>query len=131
MKTFLVCCFLPNNNPKDKERKMTRSKLVALLFVALFILYFASPIFSEDSYKVRYTAEFSAEELYFDKIMGYDLVRLKDGSQLAVLGKPTLPSWEIKIALPSGMVVQRVQIVSTTQEEIPGEFNIFPILIGG
>lgn len=126
MKTFLVCCFLPNNNPKDKERKMTRSKLVTLLFVALFILYFASPIFSEDSYKVRYTAEFSAEELYFDKVIGYDVVRLKHCGFLAELGKPTLPSWEIKIALPSGMAVKSVQVVSTTQEEIPGEFNIFP-----
>lgn len=105
---------------------MTRSKLVALLFVTLFILCFASPIFSEDSYKVRYTAEFSAEELYFDKVMGYDVVRLKHCGFLAELGKPTLPSWEIKIALPSGMAVKSVQVVSTTQEEIPGEFNIFP-----
>jgi hypothetical protein len=126
MKTFLVCCFLPTNNPKDKERKMTRSKLVTLLFVAPFILYFASPIFSEDSYKVRYTAEFSAEELYFDKVMGYDVVRLKHCGFLAELGKPMLPSKEIKIALPSGMAVKSVQVVSTAREKIPGEFNIFP-----
>jgi len=105
---------------------MNKSKLVSVLFTAIFILYFTSPISSQGSYEVRYTLEFSTQELSFDKIMGYDLVRLKDGSQLAVLGKPMLPYKEIRIALPLGMAGKRVWVVSTTQEEIPGEFNLFP-----
>jgi len=105
---------------------MNKSKLVTVLFTTIFVLYFASPIFSQGSYEVRYTAEFSQDALSFHKIMGYDLVRLKDGSQLAELGKPMLPSKEIKIALPSGMKVKGVRIADTKSEGILGEFNIFP-----
>ena len=105
---------------------MTKSKLVIMLLATISILYFSSPIFADDGYTVRYTAEFSQDGLSFDKLMGYDMVRLKDCSMLAELGKPMLPSKEIKIALPSGMAVKSVNVVSATQEEIPGEYNLFP-----
>ncbi len=105
---------------------MTKSKLVTVLLTAISILCFANPIFSDNSYRVSYTAEFSQDALSFHKIMGYDLIRLKDGGQLAELGKPMLPSKEIKIALPSGMEVKGVRIADTKSEGILGEFNIFP-----
>ena len=105
---------------------MSRLKLIAVLSTIIPILLFVRPIFSEDRYEVRYTAEFSAEELSFHKIMGYDMVRLEHAGHLTELEKPMLPSKEIKIALPAGMAVKSVQVVNTTQEEITGEFNIFP-----
>ncbi|MCK4403680.1 MAG: hypothetical protein KAW02_01195 [candidate division Zixibacteria bacterium] len=105
---------------------MSKLKLIGVLFSIISVMFFARPIFSEDGYRVRFTAEFSAEELSFDRVMGYDMVRLKHGGYLAELGKPMLPSKEIKIALPSGMEVKSVQVLNTIQEEIPGEFNIFP-----
>ena len=105
---------------------MTKSRIVMAIFMAICVVFFARPIFSEDSYEVRYTAEFSVEELSFHKIMGYDMVRLEQAGHLTELGKPMLPSKEIKIALPAGMAVKSVQVVNTIQEEITGEFNIFP-----
>lgn len=105
---------------------MIKAKLVGLLFIAACVLSFAQPIFPQGSYKVRYTAVFSLEQISFHKIMGYDMVGLKDGSYVAELGKPMLPSKEIRIALPSGMIVKSVWVADATQEEIPGEFNIFP-----
>ncbi|MGB2768531.1 MAG: C25 family cysteine peptidase [Candidatus Zixiibacteriota bacterium] len=106
---------------------MRRSKLTigAWLAIACFV-FFAQPVYAEDSYQVGYTAEFSLDELEFYQTMAWDMVRLTDGSHLAELGKPMLPAKEIRIALPAGMVVTGVQIVGATQEEIPGRFDIFP-----
>jgi len=96
------------------------------LLIAGSIMLLASPILSDEGYEVSYTADFSTDDLSFDKLMGYDLVMLEGGGCLSDLGKPMLPSRELKVALPYGMMVKTVQIVSTTQEEIPGEYNIFP-----
>ena len=94
--------------------------------VALSVLFFSEAVYSEDSHTVRYTAEFSAGEFSFDKVMGYDVARMQRCGQLAELGKPMLPSREIRIALPFGMTAESVRIVSATQDQIPGQFNILP-----
>ncbi len=78
------------------------------------------------AYKVQHMVEFSRGDLSFDKLMKFDIVRLGDGDYLADIGKPMLPSKEIKIALPSGMAVRGVQVLNAIQEEIPGEYNILP-----
>lgn len=75
---------------------MTKPKLIIALFLAVFIMSFAKPLLSEDNYKVQYVAEFSHEELSFEKLMGYDNVRLKDGEWLSDLAKPMLPSKEFE-----------------------------------
>ncbi|UCB52686.1 MAG: hypothetical protein JSV10_00920 [Candidatus Zixiibacteriota bacterium] len=106
---------------------MRRSKLaIVVWFAAMSLMLFAQPIPAVDDYQVRYTAEFSADELVFYQNMAWDMVRLQDGNHLAELGKPMLPAKEIRIALPAGMAVTSVQMVNSTQEEIPGRFDIFP-----
>jgi hypothetical protein len=100
-------------------------KIVVWFAAACFVL-FAQSIPADDSHQVRYTVEFSVDELSFYQTMGYDMVRLQHGGHLAEPGKPMLPAKEIRIALPAGMSVSSVSIVSVTQNEIPGEFNIFP-----
>jgi len=65
---------------------------------------------------VQYTIHFSQTELSFGKLKGYDMVRLDDGGYLAQRGKPMLPTREIKIALPQGMVAQTVRIVASELE---------------
>jgi len=75
---------------------------------------------------VQYTIHFSQTELSFGKLKGYDMVRLDDGDYISQLGKPMLPTREIKIALPPGMVAQTVRIVASELEEITGEYNVLP-----
>ena len=77
-------------------------------------------------FSVRYTAQFSKEDFSFSRLNEYDMVSLKDGDWLSELGKPMLPSQEIRIALPSGMAVTNVRVVSSSEEQIPGEYNIYP-----
>jgi len=126
MKTFLIRYPLSADNSKDKERKMIKSKLIIALVVAFSIMFFAKPLLSEEGYKVQYVALFSQNDLSFDKLKGYDIVRLKEVGFLAEPGKPMLPSKEVKIALPSGMTVKSVSVVDAKKEEILGEYNILP-----
>ena len=111
----------------SKGREMRRPKLMVVVgLAAMAVLFLWQPIPAEDSYQVSYTVKFSADELVFYQHMGWDMVRLADGSHLAELGKPMLPAKEIRVALPSGMAVTGVRIVNTVQEEIPGRFDVFP-----
>jgi hypothetical protein len=105
---------------------MTKSKLMVSLLTFVFFMFFATPLLSEEGYEAQYTAEFSADQLSFGKMMGYDVVRLQNADLLTELAKPMLPTKEIKIALPPGMVVKSVRVVRTEKEEIGGEYHIFP-----
>jgi hypothetical protein len=105
---------------------VTKAKLLRVLITVSSILLLTSPVFSQDGYRIRYTEQFSPQELSFTELMGYDLVRLNDGGHLAELGKPMLPSRQIRIALPAGMQATGVRVVNSTQQVIPGEFNIYP-----
>ncbi len=98
-----------------------------LLLAAAFLLPAQVSSQGKDATEVRYTAVFSLDDLSFDKLLGYDLVGLENGSYPDELGKPMLPLVELRIALPAGMAAQSVRIVSTTQEEISGEFNVLPL----
>jgi hypothetical protein len=90
------------------------------------VLFLTPSAFSENTYQVHHSIEFSKDQLSFDRLMGYDIVRLVDCGQLSEPGKPMLPAKEIRIALPEGMRVTDIRILNTETEEIPGEFDIFP-----
>jgi hypothetical protein len=104
---------------------MSKSKLMILLLV-VFFMFSAKSLLAEEGYRVQYVAEFSKGELMFDNQNGYDIVTLLGGEFTAELGKPMLPSKELKIALPAGMAVKSVNVVDTKSEMISGEYNIFP-----
>ncbi|MGB2990476.1 MAG: C25 family cysteine peptidase [Candidatus Zixiibacteriota bacterium] len=114
---------------------MNKSKPIFALSAAVSILFLVVALLlpaqvssqGKDATEVRYTAEFSLDDLTFDKLLGYDVVGLKCGSYPDELGKPMLPSVELRIALPAGMATQGIRVVSTAQEEISGEFNVLPV----
>jgi len=99
---------------------------ISLFFFAQMSSQWAKELDNADVYTVQHTAEFSKADLSFDKLRGYDIVRLNDGDYLWAVGKPMLPYKELKVALPMGMAAKRVRVVDTKSEEIPGEYNIFP-----
>ncbi|MCJ7507133.1 MAG: C25 family cysteine peptidase, partial [candidate division Zixibacteria bacterium] len=105
---------------------MTKTRLVSGLFVALSLVLFASPLLSQASYNAKYVAEFVQDDLSFDKLAGYDRVRLKGGDWLSDIAKPMLPAKELRIALPAGMKVTDVYATDIKTQEIIGEYNIFP-----
>jgi hypothetical protein len=99
---------------------------ISLFSLAQMNSPWAKKLDNPDAYTIQHTAEFSKADLSFDKLMGYDIVRLNDGDYLWAVGKPMLPYKELKVALPTGMAAKRVRVVDTKSEEIPGEYNIFP-----
>jgi hypothetical protein len=105
---------------------MTKSKLVIALMVSGLTLIFAKPLFPESSYRIQYKAEFPKENLSFDKLKGYDRIRLVEGTYLEDVAKPMLPAREIRIAVPAGMKVTNVYAADVKSEEISGEYNIYP-----
>jgi hypothetical protein len=79
-----------------------------------------------ESYTLQYTLSFSEKDLSFEKLLGYDLVTMKDCSYLRDLGKPMIPTKNIMIALPSGMKATNIRILSNKVESIQGTYTIFP-----
>ena len=102
---------------------MNLHALVKMLAVTCIIL-FALPLQLIPA-EFQYTAEFSRADFVFDRVMNYDIVRLKDGDWINNIGKPMLPAKEIKIALPAGMAATGVRIVDTQSMLIVGEYTIF------
>lgn len=96
----------------------------------ILLLSGASTLHSVDAngsaYQTEYSVQFSMNELSFDRVMDYDIVRLKDRSYISDEGYPMLPSKRVRIALPEGIAVESVRAVNIKNEEISGEFNIFP-----
>ncbi len=105
---------------------MTGSRRLSTLAAIISVLLLAQPAFSGDALVVRYTAEFSLDDFSFNQVRGYDVARVENGECLAEPGKPMLPSAQIRVALPAGMIVSSVQILNIRQENVPGEFDIFP-----
>jgi hypothetical protein len=77
-------------------------------------------------YSLSYTIGFSEENLIFEKLLGYDLVTMNDCSVLNEPGKPLMPVYNIRIALPNGMQVTQVKILSLQQQVVKGMYTIVP-----
>ncbi|UCB52850.1 MAG: hypothetical protein JSV10_01805 [Candidatus Zixiibacteriota bacterium] len=113
---------------------MSKTRLTVKLSVLISVLLLAAAFLlpaqvssqAKDATQVRHTAEFSLDDLSFDKLLGYDLVGLRNGSYPDQRGVPMLPSVQLQIALPAGMAAQSVLVLAATQEEISGEFDVLP-----
>jgi len=113
---------------------MSQSKPIVRVWIAVSVLLLAALLSpaqvssqGKGAAQVRYTAEFSLEDLSFDKHLGYDVVGLRKISYSDDLGKPMLPALELRIALPAGMAAQSVRVLGATQEEVSGEFDVLPV----
>jgi hypothetical protein len=78
------------------------------------------------SYNIPYTITFSREDFSFDTFMGYDLVTLKEGSNLRELGKPAMPVKHIMIAVPNDMIATNIRVLTNQKQTIPGRYTMYP-----
>lgn len=67
---------------------------------------------------------FRISDVTFLKEKGYDIVQLEGCDLTSRVGFPALPKRDVKIVLPSGAMATKVEVISATQETLPGEFNI-------
>jgi len=111
-----------------QHREKLRRSGILLCTICLSFIAVPADTSAEDVYvyKVEHVAEFSPQEISFDKLMGYDVARLQDADHLDELGRPMLPVKELRIALPAGMAVKDIELLHTKSIDIPGQYTILP-----
>ena len=72
------------------------------------------------------TFSFQASDFIFKKVDGFDVVYFKDGEISNEVGKPQLPVSQLKIALPTGAIVERVEVVQQNFKPVDGDYHLFP-----
>ena len=72
------------------------------------------------------TIEFSADELVFGQIQGYDTIGLDECVFTTETGHPMLPALPVRIALPTGMRATSVKVLDVTRTEISGQYALLP-----
>lgn len=99
--------------------------LMTVTFLTI-VVGFPLLVIGGSPFLVERSINFSQNDLSFDKIQEYDIIYLQERNYLNQPGKPMLPMKMVKIALPEGMSVEELRIVSEEYQELSGEFNIFP-----
>jgi len=92
-------------------------------FVCLVVFIFS--VFSFASVSV-FTLNFDPDDLIFEKVQGYDKVKILDGRFSAEPGSPLLPARFVQIAIPADLEVERVNVISSDFKELPGTYLIYP-----
>jgi hypothetical protein len=106
---------------------MNRQGLSKVLLLGALIALFAIPSSLLAEVSSQQTLRFSRSDLSFSEVEGYDVVKLQGCDYLLEVGKPMLPSQEVKVALPAGMEAKSVRVLNVTSEVVAGEYSIFPV----
>ncbi len=108
-------------------------KIMILAIASLFILMpltVAEPTLLNhldiDDYSVSYTLTFTPEDLQFRQIEGYDAVDFDGCDYLSDVGKPQLPTFPLRLALPYGMQADHVTASVTDSVVLPDSYTLFP-----
>lgn len=96
-----------------------------LTFFFLFLVYFSFP-FNIFSFELSHTLNFDSESLTFEKLKGYDLVKLKDAHLMYNTGEPALPVKNIYLFVPENAEVIGLEIKNVVKEKLPEKYLIFP-----
>ncbi len=111
-----------------------RGHVAAAFMLVSFVCSLAIPAAAQhvqvtargDAFEVQYTAEWSATDVQFGRLAGYDTVSLGDTDQWAEPGQPLVPVQVVRIAVPAGMRVTAVQAVASQTIELPGTYRLYP-----
>ncbi len=97
---------------------------VSFMGLLLFVSFVLSTVgFASGSV---FSLNFDPQDLIFEKVEGYDRVKMVDGRFSAETGTPLLPIKFVQIAIPVDLEVERVEVVSFKYQELPGTYKIYP-----
>jgi hypothetical protein len=97
--------------------------LILISFICIINFVFSSAGFASTSV---FSLNFYPEDLIFEKVKGYDKVRIVGGRFSAEPGSPLLPVKYIQIAIPTELEVERIEVISSAHQELPGTYKIYP-----
>jgi len=94
-----------------------------LLGALIFFLSADSAMADEGSY----TFTFQIDQLRFEEISGYDVVRYTDLDFTQEVGAPQLPVQVVRFLIPPGQSIAGVVLHEVQEEEIAGEYDVYPV----
>jgi hypothetical protein len=101
-------------------------RIIASFFMGLVFVTFAfCPTLGFSSPDI-FSLNFDLSDISFDKVQGYDRVKMKDGRFYGEPGTPLLPARYVQIAIPNHLEVQRVDVISSKRQELSGSYQIYP-----
>jgi parallel beta-helix repeat protein len=111
------------DSPSVKEAKMRRATLSLLVLVSagLFLLPTLVP-----ASQMAFTFDFDLSDLVFEKVSGYDQVRMADARFPAEPGTPSLPVRFVQIAIPADLHVEKVKLVFSEHVELGSTYKLYP-----
>src|SRR5208283_3816088 len=74
-----------------------------------------------------YTVTTSQNDLSFSTNSGYNIVTLKGGEHTGEIGAPQLPVKILSFLIPIDKMVSSIIINSTSIQQLPGTYNIYPV----
>jgi hypothetical protein len=77
--------------------------------------------------EVTHTVTFSHQDLTFQTLLGYDVVRLDDDGRIGEPGEPMLPSRTLRFAVPEGMRVTGARVVGIESTALEGVYELMPV----
>ncbi|UCE18929.1 MAG: immune inhibitor A, partial [Gemmatimonadota bacterium] len=93
-------------------------------FVLILFPFFIGNTASEE---IVTSVTFSRSELTFERFENYDIVRMVHCDITREVGEPQLPVKMFHIAVPAGMKVSHIEILSIEREELEGTYTLFPV----
>ncbi|MBU1936417.1 hypothetical protein KKG05_03395, partial [bacterium] len=95
-----------------------------VIVICLLAVIMGPAVFAAETQTATFS--FRPSDFVFKKMDGFDAVYLKDGEISDEIGKPQLPVSQLKIALPAGAVVERINVVQLKFEPMDGDYHLFP-----
>lgn len=96
----------------------------AVLWVG--VLGFALTHVSFGGERFEAALQFEEKDFIFSKVEGYDVIYLKDGEISSEVGRPQLPVYCWRIALPAGAEVLGVEVARVDFQAFAGGYSLFP-----
>jgi hypothetical protein len=92
----------------------------------LILCFILDPFTNVLADEIHESIHFSPSNLSFEKIDGYDVVRLKDCDVMNNINEPQLPVYIARIVLPQGSIVKEIRAKSLSYEDLPDRYYIYP-----
>ncbi len=102
---------------------MVHVRMSVVLSLSLVILWCWAAVGGQETYTIL----FSESDLFTSQNLGYDVVELISCRGTYEVGKPQLPVLITYVAIPPGTSVEKLEVIGTEDDDIPGRFVIFPV----
>jgi hypothetical protein len=102
---------------------MRRTFLFFVSFVSYILPFFLTFASGSD---VLLSLSFDPADVTAEKVGGYDRVNMRDAVFSAEPGTPMLPIRFVQIAIPADLEVERIKVISSEHQVLPGTYNVYP-----